>query len=553
MFTPSPLGNERAPFWEKIARWPGWRHPRWAAGAAAAASALAAAIVWWMTAHWGPGADSDGLAYLILARQIAAGHGYGYPLPGGGIYFMTHFPPGYPLTLAGVHFLIRGTMAQAALAVSIASYVLLIVLAGATLYPATRHAWPVAGLVFWLAVSYGLLRIFGWARSETVFLGLVWLLGWVVSRWEARPSAAGALAAGLLAGWIVFVRWIGVAVWGWLVLWLACYPGRRARWRDAVLAGVGGGVPVGLLLLVNHVRGAAATNRRLLWHPPGWAKWQEALRTVGEWVFGPWHPQPATAALLGALVVAAVTAAVVAAWRQAARAGDAEAAAFHRLAARWGSFMAVYFVALVLAISWVDAATPLDWRLLVPLLPAGAVVAAAAVWRLLAPHPRWAMAAALLWAGFLVFNLQTDYRDLFDMRWGGVAVRSYRWQQAALWPALRALPQDVQIFTNDLEATIYYTGRPARRLEVPVSRGGRLYRYDPSLARLTPLPYPTMKAWGQAVARSLRGQCGVFVYITLKEDTPQPAALTQAFEVLARYPSGLLLIPPGSEQCLRAP
>ena len=529
--------------------WRGWRNGRWAAGGIAAAAALGAAIVLWMTAHWGVGADSDGLAYLILARQVAARQEYGYPLPGGGVKPMTHFPPGYPLTVAAMHLLTGGSMANAALVLSILAFATLIALAGWLTFRHTRHFWPAVGVAAWLAVAPGLLYIYGWARSETVFITLLLLLGALLTRWEEHPSPAGALAIGLLAGWITYVRWVGVIAAAWVLLWMGWVNRRQSLargWRCPIVTALGAGVPVGALLLANRLRAGSATNRRILWHPPTAAQWQQALQTVGDWLCPACHLGARGETLLGGLMVLGGLMLVALAWHRAARQG--KASVWRVFVARWGSFAGLYFGALVGAITVVDAATPLDKRLLAPLLPVLTMVLAVTVWRLLHERPMAATVVSALWLAFLAFTLWGDYHAFYDMRWGGVAVRSFRWQQAKIWEAVRSLPPDVLVLTNDMEGTVYYTGRPVHLLDVPVMKNGRLYHYDASLNEMQPLPYRDMQTWGLALARSLEGRCVAVVYVTLKQ--PDNPALEQAFEVVARFRSGLLLAPPGGEACL---
>ena len=245
-----------------------------------------------------------------------------------------------------------------------------------------------------------------------------------------------------------------------------------------------------------------------------------------------------------------MVAVVVAGW-QRARAGTGPTGGRVRaLLVSWGTFVGVYFVALVAAITFADAATPMDWRLLAPLLPPLSLMAAAAAWEVLHSHQRALAAATVLWAVFLAATLLAEHGAFFDARWGGVALRSFRWQQAKIWEDARALPPEALLLTNELEATIYYTHRPAEPLVVPTVQGGRLLVMDSSTDEARVLPYPDMEAWGKAVAAGLEGRCAAVVYVTLK--APENRALEDAFLLMKREKSGLLLAPPGSEACLGA-
>ena len=534
---------------KRLVTWKGWESPWLAAVGVGGSAALAAAIVRWVSAFWGLGANSDGLAYLILTRSLLAWKGYGYPLPDGGIKPMTHFPPGYPLTLAGLSAL-GLTPENAALVVSMVSFAALIGFAGWAMYRVTHHAWPVVGLAAWLAVAFGTLRIYAWVLSETLFMAWLFFVGWALARWLEAPSRRRALLVGLAAGWLVYIRWIGLVALAWvgLVMLWAWWRRKAVAWSEAAWALVGGVLPPLLLMGVNHLWAGAATNRRILWHPPGAAKWRAALQTLADWLGGAFVFPKAMPWGWGALVLLGALAAVALGWRWGWLRESAPRERFRALLVQWGAFIGVYFVALVAAITLADAATPMDWRLLAPLLPPASLVVGAALWGVLRSRPRAAAAATALWAVFLLATLVADHHAFFDARWGGVALRSFRWQQARIWEDARALPPDALLLTNELEATIYYTRRPAQPLVVPAAKGGRLVVVDSSTKEARVLPYPDMETWGRAVAERLEGRCAAVVYVTLK--APENRALEDAFRLIKREKSGLLLAPPGSETCL---
>ncbi len=553
-------------FWER----PLWQHPVVAAALTAVAAALGVAVIWWATSIWGPGANSDGLSYLVLARSVYAGEGYGYPSPEGGVKPMTHFPPGYPLAIAAAMHLTGTQAATAAVLVNALAFVLLVVLAAWEAYRATHHAVPVGVVGVWLAVSFALQYIFTSVFSEGLFMALVLLTGVALWAWEGRLTSRRAVLLGLVAALTVYVRWVGVVVVGWaglMLLWRGWQKlPRRALWQQVVAFGAAAGLPVLLLLGVNEWRAGSGTNRHILWHPPGIAKWEQAAQTLVFWLvpgddwlqhYAPWA-LPAAAWLrahpfvFAAGVLALVGAAVYCAWRRLP-AADSDEPPLRSLLRRWLSFVAVYFAGLAAAIAVADASTPMDWRLLVPLFPPLSLVFFVSLWELARSRPWRQWAFAVLWGIVLLLMVRQVRWTFFEARRYGQILRSEVWQQADLWPEIRALPPNVRLRTNEMEVTMYYTRRPAHLLSVPSSEDGEVRLYDPVTDEILPLPYASLDAWATALAERWRGQCVAVVYVGLKHreaEAPAVEALQRAFQVYFAGESGWIFLPPDSQACV---
>ncbi len=544
-----------------------WQQPRVVVAAVALAALLGVGLIWWATALWGPGANSDGLSYLVLSRSVYAGEGYGYPSPEGGVKPMTHFPPGYPLTIAAAMHLTRGAAAPAAAVVNALALVALLALAAYETYRVTHHAVPAAVVAGWLATAYAMQRLYTAVFSETVFMPLVLLVGAALAFWARRPTRGRIFAVGLLAAATVYVRWVGMVVVAWALLWAGWWAWQRLTRREwgvqMALLAAGAGVPVVLLMGFNRWRAGSSTNRHVLWHPPHAAKWREAGVTVIEWLtpsqewlqhYAPWaqggvawlwaHPASALGmlAVLGGILWAA--------WRLTRTAAESDA--FKPWLVRWLAFVAVYFAALVAAITVADASTPMDWRLLAPLFPPLSMMVIASLWRLARTRPWATWAFVLLWGVVLLLMARQARWTFFEARRFGSVLRGARWQEADIWPAVRALPDDVMVMTNELEATLYYTQRPAHWFALPLHARGEVYDYDPVTGEAQRLPYENLDAWAQALASRWEGRCVALVYVNLKqrtEETPAVQALQRAFETHFAGESGWIFVPRGASGC----
>jgi hypothetical protein len=138
-------------------------------------------------------------------------------------------------------------------------------------------------------------------------------------------------------------------------------------------------------------------------------------------------------------------------------------------------FVCVYVLFLMTSLSVLDAATPVDDRILSPLYPAGVLLAfilagAVATGRAAAGAVR--IGADIVIGLFLLFTIREGYLKVQSLKADGQGYAARGWAGSALIEAVRELPSQVPIYTNELDAIYLLTGRAA--FQVPI-------RWDPML------------------------------------------------------------------------
>jgi hypothetical protein len=136
-------------------------------------------------------------------------------------------------------------------------------------------------------------------------------------------------------------------------------------------------------------------------------------------------------------------------------------------------FALIYPLFLIASLTFVDASTPLDDRILSPLLVASLALVVLASGDVLGRGrgPRWLRAGIGLAAvGFLALTLYRGGGAVLALREDGQGYAARAWQDSELIRWVRELPEEVSIYSNELDAVYLRAGRQA--FQVPI-------RWDP--------------------------------------------------------------------------
>lgn len=136
----------------------------------ALAGLFASALIYVGT-HWGPWAYSDGVGYIVSARNLVDGIGLGLISPSGQFEPLISHPPLYPTLLASFSWLNIDPL-EAARWVDVASGFSFVVATSGILYWITKSRWFALSSAFILALTPSLLLMFLSAMAEPLSLAL---------------------------------------------------------------------------------------------------------------------------------------------------------------------------------------------------------------------------------------------------------------------------------------------------------------------------------------------------------------------------------------------
>jgi 4-amino-4-deoxy-L-arabinose transferase-like glycosyltransferase len=432
-----------------------------------AAPAGAGLLLFWIGTGAGVGLPPDSTTYVDAARSLRDGLGYALSTPEGGARPITHFPPLYSAVLAGLALLgpdpldLVRPLHAAILAGSVALVVWLLARA------APGSLWlPLLGAAA-MALSPVQLELHAQAVSEP--LGLILTISGLglLAAHLAQPRRGALMGAAALAGLAFLTRYAGVALLGTGALLLLAREGpARRRAAEATLFLSLASLPMAAWMLHNALATGAPTDRSFAFHPVG----ARALLTMLE-TFAGWFAPGAPVASIGLPLLVLVIGVIDCVRRRVVPRPPCDPLPRVLLC-----YAGVYLAFLIVSISFFDAATPLNDRILSPVFVVAWIVALLGARHWIAVRERrglaWLLAAlaAVPLAGYA--NEARDWARL-HARHGGGNYGSRDWRASPTIDFVRGLPESVSIYTNAPDAVRLLAGRASRMVPRRIDSGTR--------------------------------------------------------------------------------
>ncbi len=420
----------------------------------------------------GLGLNDDSIAYIAGARSLLSGQGYReiWLVSAG---YVTHFPPGFPGTLAFLSLLTGMDPLRSARLLNGLLFGLNTLLTGwlAGRMTSSRVMGVFAASLFLLTPA--LLRIHSNAMSEPLYIFLTLLTFLVLDIYFKKASGPRSwlwlLAAGSLTGMAFLTRYAGLAL---LATGLVAVFLLRGIWRDR-LTGIAlliiGFLPWMLgWSLRNRLVGGSLTNRALGWHPITLENARLGVRTFSSFLIpvDGWQLSLLTLKGLFEFLIIVIAAALLvwtlwAAFRQLFKRGAGETV--ETISLLNALYVFAYFLSLVATMVFFDPATKFQLRILSPVFVSLILLLAYGLARIAerTDRPRPVLLAAAL---ILVISAFGQGQNLADLHRGGQVYANERWFDAPVMAVLRQLPPEVVIHSNQPGVVYLYAGRPGALL-----------------------------------------------------------------------------------------
>jgi 4-amino-4-deoxy-L-arabinose transferase-like glycosyltransferase len=460
----------------------------WTIAILAAISVTGGLFIWYGT-FWGPWAFSDGVGYIVNARNLLLGRGLGiYRASGDFILLVTH-PPLYPWLLAGLGKLGMG-LVTAARWIDVALFGGFLFFSGWLFHRLTRSAWLAIGLTVVLLVHPALLLAYLSAMSEPLFLVCIMSSLLLLAIHLVHGDRASFIAAAFAAGGALMTRYPGAALIGACLAAILVFPNgaRRKRLTDGLTF---------LAISVTPTLGFVVWTRFVLnsRSPRAFKTSPDVLRLVKSFtrqVFDSiqtWKPVPPDVipnlaipgsvfrpllGILGVILFGLFVWSLAKIYRGRARVLAETRPPFEwRPIGVFALFLAAY-LGFFLAAYVITFPTPdVDARTLLPMLPVGLLLAVAIVdlIRHQMPDTRLFDGVLIVTVAVSVLGWSLISRDtVLGLHRTGLGYTSRAWRQSDTLHAVERLSPDITLVSNETAAILLYTDRSA--YEIPGLKAG---------------------------------------------------------------------------------
>ncbi len=414
---------------------------------------LLAAVLLWLNSPWGIGVYHDSVFYLSSAENLVKGEGLSWFADGGELRPLTHFAPLYPLTLALGIALGAGPSSVARVLAAL-FYGANVALLGWVVYRITRRLWLGALTATLALLSSVLLGVHLLAMSEPLFLLTAVACLAVLTHYLTTGERRSLYFAIVLAALSYLTRYVGLVVLGTGALSLLLFGSRplRKRLQAAVGFGLAAFVPMALWMARNYARTGSLTNRTLRFHPPQPAKIKQFAATVVGWV-SPFHLTTLGTILILLGLIALLGMLLYRLWKRRKSPPDL-VFVFSGTAVLFALF---YLASLAFSVTFFDASTPFDDRILSPLYVVFLLLVVLATHQTLTEHRAWTALAAVLLVVLVVVQAPGTWRQLTTLREDGIGFTSRDWQKSETIAWLDSLARETTIYSNEKSAINFLT------------------------------------------------------------------------------------------------
>jgi 4-amino-4-deoxy-L-arabinose transferase-like glycosyltransferase len=420
----------------------------------------------WLNTPWGIGVGYDSIFYISAADNLMNGlglsrlDGFGLVIP------LTHFPPLYPLTLASLSFLTGLEIEIVARVLAALSFGFLAALMGWLIFTYTHSRLAgVLGAALALVAPI-LLEISFMAMTETLFLVALLLMLYNLNRYLSTEENWQLWAAAGLAATAYLLRYVGLTVIlvGVIALLIFGRKAFRRKLRDAILFAGIGILPMAVYYLRNWNISGSFTNRAILYHPPTADQIRAGLATISAWIMPTRFDLILRLILLTLFGVTLGVLFVLNLQRNKSETASQDIyQTGHQFVLLLVLFIVTYLASLILSLTFFDASTRLNNRILSPVYVSGVIAGFVLVWQSTF-YQEYGVVRAGVVAAVLIFigvNLVQGTGVANQMRVEGKGFSGKAWRTSETIDLIKELPQDAIIYTNEAFAVYFLTGKSA--------------------------------------------------------------------------------------------
>ncbi len=434
---------------------------------------LAATGIWLLdfSTPFGLGLIDDAISYIAAARALLSGLGFTRIWLATELVPITHWPPGFSATLAAISFLLKIDPYRSARLLNMLVFggnAALLALLG---YKMTRSYIASVILSLLFLSNPALLNLHAQALSEPLYISVSLLTFWAFYRYFSGDNTGQRwiLITGFLTALSYLTRYAALSLLATLIVAIFIL---RPTWRKRLTAFgyflLGAIPPILAWMLRNKFVAGTTTNRSVEWHPVTLDNAQRGIRSffyflipsLREWGFEWFGRYTFLTTLLGIITLSLLAWLLWFGLRYFSKSQEnvqPEIISFTSALYIFG-----YMGSLFISLSFFDAATPLNDRILSPVYVAVLLLLVYFSQKL---FEQGKIAGRIL-ATSVVFFLMAIFvlgqiKNIGALRETPTGFANWRWRESTVMEAIRQLPEDTIIYSNQAPAVYFWTDRPA--------------------------------------------------------------------------------------------
>lgn len=418
----------------------------------------ASAIMFWTMAN-GPGISPDSTIYFAVAKNILAGNGFYY-----GEFSVAHYPPLYSILLAIVGLFNNGDLLQAARLLHAALFGINLCLIIFVVQKCTNNSfWAsiFAALIFLFSAPLILIYSMGWSESSFTIFSLGTLI--LLSYYSRKPSTKWLVVTSIVCGLAIATRYIGVVLLPAIAISILFWGNRtvKDKFLDTFIAMVISCFPISVWMVSNLIMTQSATDRTLTKHLFGLEHIKSLIETMYYYIF----PIQASDWIQGLLIFGILTVFVFSTFKifsQKDSYFEANSIGFILLSLCL-TFFIMYIAFLMISISFFDAHTPLDFRILAPAYLTLIIAFITLTWRLFQSSEQKIIKKGFLILALvsIILNSRPAISRIIDIHNNGLGYSSVSWRNSEIIHYLKSVPLNENIYTNGVDVLRFWTGKEA--------------------------------------------------------------------------------------------
>jgi len=434
----------------------------WAIGIIIFSVSILAFIAGLIIMHHGVGISTDSICYIDTARNIQASLSLsclGHPL--------TRFPPGYPLLLA-VDSVFGSDPLDTAFWIHAYIYGFSSALVAILVYLSTNKSGPAAIIAQLLFImSPNLLTVHTMAWSEPLYILLLLLIFLFFILYIKKPGLLWLLGFSILVSLILLTRFIGISVIPAVILAILfqTHLSLKKRLKDSCIFLVVASFPLSLWIIGMKLSTGSLADRSMVFHPMSTSRIPHFISTVVNFILPNIPLSGLSAQIIFIVILSLIFLGIYLSTKVNGK--DKPQNNINSIIQSLCAFYIItYLLILFLSVTFFDASTIFDLRILAPVYVAGIILVFSityAVSNLFKKPYIWRLFVALQVILILVNASQFSITAL-KIYHHGSDYSNPSWTKSKSIIFVKSLPKEISIYSNVPDEIYFLTGKPASYL-----------------------------------------------------------------------------------------